>query len=568
MRIWAQCLTTTAGRPGYVAKREKTRVATVSEVLRSVSRDFVVRAGAAGLGREVRRILFVRPPSELNASIGRGDLVVYSMAGAHGDSGVAADRAVTALLSEAVAGVLSDVAPTASSLQVADTRGTPLVASSPSIEPEQLFAMLERSLEQHQAALGVLQAELQVDFTRLTRAGSSPAMLIQYLVEETGKTGLLQSTEAGIEALHQPVLQNLASGSVRRAIQSSDAAAQRWIQETADATVANALYLELPADRLVRLVAPVWIDGRVRAVVSLFARSDELSGRDRVALVAAARAIGVAYAGVPQPIGPTVRGRAYGAVVLHAYDASVDQLAEAAYLHFKQSRGSISVDGENVRACLAYESPIQWRHQVAEWHAQLSSYLGKVSLGHAVRNRAETHDARNALVQAAEAALLGDQLFGPGHVTSYADAQLARFLLDNRQTRELRALYERAVGKLAAEDSQRESDLVTTLEVYCETFATQRTAERLGIHRNTVLYRLKLVEEITALDVQDGSSRLFLQLGILAGRLARRSTLSQPRADATFGGPHLMKNNRRIKATQARTASVCKPTQAPSAASF
>jgi hypothetical protein len=76
----------------------------------------------------------------------------------------------------------------------------------------------------------------------------------------------------------------------------------------------------------------------------------------------------------------------------------------------------------------------------------------------------------------------------------------------------------------------------------------------MGIHRNTVLYRLKLIEEITALDIDDGSSRLFLQLGILAGRLARRSSLSQPQADAAFGGPHLVKVNRRTKTRQARTA--------------
>jgi hypothetical protein len=414
--------------------------------------------------------------------------------------------------------------------------------------------MLEGSLEQHRVALGVLQAELQVDFARLARAGSSPTMLLQRLVEKTGKTGLLQTTDTGIEALLQPVLQDLASGLVRRAIQSSDAAAQRWMLETADATVANVFYLELPSDRLVRLLAPVWVDGGVRASVSLFARSDELGGRDRVALVAAARAIGAASADVPQPITQTVRGKPYGAVVLRAHDASVDRLAEAAYLHFKQSRASISVCGENVRACLPYESQIRWRQQVAEWHAQLSSDLGTVSLGHAVRSRADAHDARHALVQAAEAALLGDQLFGPGHVTSYADAQLARFLLESRQTHALRALYERAVGKLAAEDLKRESDLVATLEVYCETFATQRTAERLGVHRNTVLYRLKLIEEITALDVEDGSSRLFLQLGILAGRLARRPSLSQPQAEATFGGPHLVKNSRRVKTTHARTA--------------
>jgi DNA-binding PucR family transcriptional regulator len=163
-------------------------------------------------------------------------------------------------------------------------------------------------------------------------------------------------------------------------------------------------------------------------------------------------------------------------------------------------------------------------------------------------------DAQAALVQAAEAALLGDHLFGPGHVTSYAQAQLARFLLDNRQADELRALYELAVGKLAAEDMQRTGDLITTLEVYCETFATQGTAARLGIHRNTVLYRLKLIEEITAMDLSDGSSRLFLQLGLLAGRLTRRSSMNGARGRGAFGGAHLVKVGRRARAIDARTA--------------
>jgi PucR C-terminal helix-turn-helix domain len=529
-------------------------VATVSEVLRNVSPDFVVLAGAAGLGRDVRRILLVRPSSELTASIGRGDLVVYALAGTHVDSGEAADRAVAALLSEGVAGVLSDLVPTQTAIQAADTRGSPLLATSLRIDPEQLYAMLVRALEHQQTALGVLQTELQVDFARLSRAGGSPAMLLERLVEATGQTGILQSKGTDVEALRQPVLQGLEPAVVRRAIHASDAAAQRWTLETADATVANVLYLELPADRLVRLVAPVWIDGQVRAAVSVLARSDELSGRDRVALVAAARAIATAYAEVPPQIGAGTLGKPYGAVVLRAHGASLEQLAQAASLRFEPFRGEVTVGREDVRACLPYASQARWRSHIAEWHAQLSADLGPVSMGHAVRNVPEPSDAQSALVQAAEATLLGDDLFGPGHVTSYADAQLARFLLDNRQASELRALYERVVGKLAAEDLKRESELVTTLEAYCETFATQGTAERLGIHRNTVLYRLKLIEEITSVDLDDGSSRFLLQLGLLAGRLARQSSQRRPHANAACGGPHLVKVGRRAKASHARTA--------------
>ena len=415
--------------------------------------------------------------------------------------------------------------------------------------------MLVRALEQHQAELGVLQADLQVDFGRLSSAGGTPTMLLERLVE-------VDRQDRPSSSRQEPKLRHCGnppcrisrlpwSGALSMRRMS---AAQRWIVETADMTVANVLYLELPADRLVRLLAPVWIDGQARASVSLFARSDELSGRDRLALVAAARAVATADAGVPPQLGATIRGQPYGAVVVRAHHASVQELAEAAHLRFEPLRGEVSVDRQNVRAYLPYESHVRWRRQIAEWHAGLSADLGVVSLGHAVRSGPEASDAHVALVQAAEAALLGDDLFGPGHVTSYADAQLARFLLYNRQAHELGALYERAVGKLAAEDLKRESDLVSTLEVYCETVATQGTAARLGIHRNTVLYRLKLIEEITAVDLNDGSSRLFLQLGLLAGRLVRRSSGSRLRVDAAVEGPQLSSGGGRASTMQARTA--------------
>ena len=162
-------------------------MATVSEVLRSISPDVVVLAGAAGLGREVRRVLLARPATELTAPVGGGDLVVYATLGAPGDNAEAADRAVTRLLSAGVAGVLTDLAPSRAAIQAADKGGAPLVASWPGIEPAHLHAQLTRSLEQHQQALGLLQTELQLDFTRLSRAGATPAMVLERLVEVTGQ---------------------------------------------------------------------------------------------------------------------------------------------------------------------------------------------------------------------------------------------------------------------------------------------------------------------------------------------------------------------------------------------
>ena len=100
--------------------------------------------------------------------------------------------------------------------------------------------------------------------------------------------------------------------------------------------------------------------------------------------------------------------------------------------------------------------------------------------------------------------------------------QVARLMLERSDASDLGALYERTIGDLAVEDPDRENGLLRTLEVYCETFATTRTAERLGIHRNTVIHRLKRIEEITAADLEDSSTRLILQLGFIADRLLRK----------------------------------------------
>jgi DNA-binding PucR family transcriptional regulator len=41
------------------------------------------------------------------------------------------------------------------------------------------------------------------------------------------------------------------------------------------------------------------------------------------------------------------------------------------------------------------------------------------------------------------------------------------------------------------------------------------------VHRNTVLYRVRRIQTVTLTNLQDGPSRLQLQVGMVPGRLAR-----------------------------------------------
>ena len=72
------------------------------------------------------------------------------------------------------------------------------------------------------------------------------------------------------------------------------------------------------------------------------------------------------------------------------------------------------------------------------------------------------------------------------------------------------------IEPLEKHDRERRSDLVKTLKAYFDTGANvSEAADRLFLHRNSMIYRLARVEKLTGLDLKDPRARLALQLGLL-----------------------------------------------------
>jgi len=83
---------------------------------------------------------------------------------------------------------------------------------------------------------------------------------------------------------------------------------------------------------------------------------------------------------------------------------------------------------------------------------------------------------------------------------------------------ELHAYSAEALGELPARD--RRGTLRETLLVYLEVGGSHvDAAGRLGIHRNTLAYRLRQIADATGRDPADPSTRLFLHLALLAANL-------------------------------------------------
>jgi DNA-binding PucR family transcriptional regulator len=79
------------------------------------------------------------------------------------------------------------------------------------------------------------------------------------------------------------------------------------------------------------------------------------------------------------------------------------------------------------------------------------------------------------------------------------------------------APFRELVAPLVEHDHARRSDLVRTLRAYFAAGANaSEAADRMFLHRNSMLYRLERIQRLTGLDLRDPRVALALQLGLLA----------------------------------------------------
>lgn len=100
---------------------------------------------------------------------------------------------------------------------------------------------------------------------------------------------------------------------------------------------------------------------------------------------------------------------------------------------------------------------------------------------------------------------------------SLEDLGALRVLYQLRQSPELRQFVEQVLGSLAGRETLR-----ATLKVFLESGGSQvEASKRLGIHRNTLSYRLRRVAALVGVDVTDPAAWLTLHLAISAADLFR-----------------------------------------------
>jgi purine catabolism regulator len=127
-----------------------------------------------------------------------------------------------------------------------------------------------------------------------------------------------------------------------------------------------------------------------------------------------------------------------------------------------------------------------------------------------------------SLREAEQAMRIGRQLLDGRQVLDYSDLGVYRLLIVLRESPELWEFYRGTLASISEYDRDQRAELVKTLEAFFANLGNlARTADALHVHRNTLLYRLGRIREISGLDLDDPEDRLALWVALKAHRMLK-----------------------------------------------
>ncbi len=163
------------------------------------------------------------------------------------------------------------------------------------------------------------------------------------------------------------------------------------------------------------------------------------------------------------------------------------------------------------------------RTQIDEVRAQLATRTPSGLVAAGISRPCEgLSGMREAYREAKDAVSIAYELGDKEKTTFYGDLKLFQLLLalKDRSLQYLRRFHQETLEPLTEHDNRKQSDLIRTLEGFFDANGNlAKAAQDLDVHRNTLVYRLEKIAELTDLDLDDADNRLILHLALKIERV-------------------------------------------------
>lgn len=161
------------------------------------------------------------------------------------------------------------------------------------------------------------------------------------------------------------------------------------------------------------------------------------------------------------------------------------------------------------------------RAKIEEIMAKITVKFPKLKISAGVgRSFSGVRSIKQSYEEALAALRVGRFMHGPASLTFFEDLGPYLFLYELKDSSAMQSFYQETLGKIMVYDQQNNTELLKTLDYYFKNDCNLRlTAESLYIHKNSVIYRVKKIEEITGLKMDDPEARFNLQLSLKLGQI-------------------------------------------------
>ena len=504
-------------------------------------------AGAAGSRREVVwcTALRARPPA-FTPLRGGELLLINPQVLTAVDARLTLARLLESLAGQAVAGAAVLGRVSAEARRVADAHGLPLFSLPDTTPLDQVEQSVLRYIVDRRAELHERAQDLHRQLSELALAGRGLPALLARLHELTGVPVVLERDTA-VEYVGAGRL----SDSTSAAIAAERPALEEWLREVPLSAFDPPVAVRPLLDGQARLVAPILVQGSIAGFLSLLGSDGELGEMHRLAVGRAAHAcaielvraraardardeveeelLDVLTAGRPgSHQAARERAKRKGFDVDAPYLVIAAEPAErgrapkvrAAWerlLATMRSSALVRERGDSTLALvsLAGRRALEPKALVEQLHRAARVASGPVALGYGAV-RTGTAEIASGAREAEQALTMGRRLFGPDSATAFKNLGLYRLLYALQPLPELRSFRDDALARLGAKD--RRGVLLQTLAAYLATNGSPTdAADRLHLHRNTVLYRLGRIEDLLGVDLRNAEVRLALHLALKIG---------------------------------------------------
>ena len=524
-----------------------------------------VAAGTGGLGREVAWAMRLRPAPPAFGHISGGEIVllppgVLDLI----DEQLKLADAIRQLATFGVAALAITGDPGDAARAAADSTNIPLLVLPPSVDFGHLERETSRAIAERRRDLQQRGQDAGRRLMELAIAGEPLDDLTRELGHLAGRTVILEAVDGGVLGFQGAPDNGISEPVALRLLQQTNTPVHAWLRSTsASSAVEPPVRGWTTDDGWTRIVSPVTGRNGLLGNVSLIIPSGDERPEDAIfaSRAAAASAVALAREHAAQSVRREVELNVLDEMLDGALRSEISLSQQAQRLGHDLNQEFCTI---NARVDPAQGGPARTRE--GRWHALEEGLRNaqrtlKLNMLWRVRNATAevvwpTADAENPAAvaeairdelaaalqaqgfsevvsvgigrpahgiqgirrshqEARQALTLGRRLYGGGRITDFDALGIYRLILAAEQLPELKAFQDEALGTLLAYDQAHRSQLTQTLEAFfAANCSPKETAALLQVHRNTVLYRLDRIAEITGLALDDPDTRLRLHLAL------------------------------------------------------